>query len=42
MPEDIFSYRNDQAAAEQEPQEWDAQVPPPQQFHMNPDGYYGW
>jgi hypothetical protein len=41
MPEGIVAYRNDQAAAEREPQEWDAQVPPPQHFHMNPDDYYG-
>jgi hypothetical protein len=42
LPEDILAYRNAQATAEEEPQEWDAQLPPPQHFHMGPDGYYGW
>jgi hypothetical protein len=42
MLEDSIAYRNDHAAAEGEPQEWDAQVPAPQHFHVRPDGYYGW
>ena len=42
LPADIVTYRNNQAAAEEEPQEWDAQVPPPQHLHMDQDGYYGW
>ena len=29
QPEDIVAYRNALAAAEEEPQEWGAQVPPP-------------
>jgi hypothetical protein len=29
MPEDIIAYRNDQAVAKEEPQDWDTQVPPP-------------
>ena len=37
MRDDIIAYRN-----AQEPQEWDAQVPPPQHFEMGPDGYYEW
>ena len=28
MPDDITAYRNNLAAAEEEPQGWDAQVPP--------------
>ena len=28
--------------AEEEPQEWDAQVPAPQHFNMGPHGYYEW
>ena len=28
MPEDIVACRNNQAVAEEEPQDWDAQVPP--------------
>ena len=42
MPDDIIAYRNTQAVAQEEPQEWDAQVLPPQHFDMGPDGYYGW
>ena len=42
MPEDIITYWNNQAAAEEEPQEWDAQVPAPQHFNMGPDGYFEW
>jgi hypothetical protein len=42
MPPDIVAYRNALAAAEEEAQDWDARVPPPQDFHMGPDGYYGW
>jgi hypothetical protein len=42
MAVDIIAYRNNQAAAEEEPQEWDTQVLPPQHFHMGPDVYYGW
>ena len=42
MPDDIIAYRNPQAEAEEEPQEWDAQVPAPQHFEMGPDGYYVW
>jgi hypothetical protein len=42
MPEDIIAYRNAQAEAEEEPQEWDAQVPAPQHFEMGPDGFYEW
>jgi hypothetical protein len=29
MPPDIIAYRNALAAAEEEPQDWDAPVPPP-------------
>lgn len=42
MSADIITYRNSQAVLEQEPQEWDTQVPLPQHFHMGQDGYYGW
>jgi hypothetical protein len=42
MPGDIIAYRNAQAAVEEEPQEWDAQVPPSQHFDVGPHGYYGW
>jgi hypothetical protein len=42
MPLDIVAYQNALAAAEQEAQDRDAWVPPPQEFHMGPDGYYGW
>ena len=42
MPEDITAYRNNLAAAKEEPHEWDAQVPSPQHLHLGPDGYYGW
>ncbi|KAE8768727.1 hypothetical protein D1007_59766 [Hordeum vulgare] len=42
MREDIIAYPNTQAAAEQEPREWDSLVSPPKNFDMRPDGYYGW
>ena len=42
MPEDIIAYRNNQAVAEGEPQEWDTQVPTPKHFEMGLDGYYEW
>jgi hypothetical protein len=42
MQDDIIAYRNAQAEAEEEPQEWDAQVPAPQHFEIGPDGYYEW
>jgi hypothetical protein len=42
MPEDIVAYRNAQEVAEEEPQEWDTQVPAPQHFNIGPDGYYEW
>ena len=42
MPMDIVAYLNVLAAVEHEARDWDAQVPPPQQFYMGPDGYYGW
>jgi hypothetical protein len=42
MPEDIVTYRNAQPVVEEEPQEWDAQVPAPQHFNIGPDGYYEW
>lgn len=42
MPDDIIAYRNAQAAAEEEPQEWDAQVPRRQHFDMGPNGSYEW
>ena len=42
LPEDIIACRNNQAAAEEEPQDWDAQVPPPDNYYMDPDGYYRW
>ena len=34
MHEDIVAYRNDQAAAQEEPQQWDPQVPAPQHFNI--------
>ena len=39
MREDIIAYQNTHAAAEEEPQEWDPQVPAPQNFNIGPDGY---
>jgi len=42
MPDDIIAYRNAQAVAEEEPQEWYAHVPSPQHFNVGPDGYYEW
>lgn len=41
LPEAIIAYRNAQTIEDEEPQEWYAQVPPPQHFKMGPDGYYG-
>ena len=38
MPADIIAYRNDQAAAEEEPQQRDAWMPAPQ----HPDYYPGY
>ena len=42
MPDDIIAYQNAQVVAEEEPQDWDAQVPSPQHFEMGPDGYFEW
>ena len=42
MPEDIVAYRNNLAAAQEEPQQWDPQVPAPQHFNMGPDGFFEW
>ena len=42
MPEDIVAYRNNLAAAEEEPQEWDPQVRAPQHFNKGPDGFFEW
>ena len=42
MFEDIVAYRNNLAAAQEEPQQWDPQVPSPQHFNMGPDGYFEW
>jgi hypothetical protein len=42
MPDDIIAYQNAQAAAKEEPQEWDAEMLAPQHFEMGPDGYYEW
>jgi hypothetical protein len=42
MPPDIIAYRNALAVAEDGAQDWDARMPPPQDFHMGLDGYYGW
>ena len=39
MPLDITAYRNALAVVEDEAQAWEAQVPPPQHFHIGPDGY---
>ena len=36
----IIAYRNNQAAAEEGPQQWDPQVPAPQQFDMGPHGFF--
>jgi hypothetical protein len=40
MPEDIIAYRNNQAAAQEEPQQWDPHVPAPQHFNIGPHGFY--
>ena len=40
MPADIIAYRSNQAAAEEEPQQWDPQVPAPEQFDMGPHGFF--
>jgi hypothetical protein len=42
MPEDIVAYRNNLAAAQVEPQEWDPQVPAPQHFNIGPQGFFDW
>ena len=42
MPEYIVAYRNNQAVVEEEPREWDPQVPAPQHFNMGTEGYYEW
>ena len=42
MPEDIVAYRNNLAAAEEKPQEWDPQVPAPQHFNIGPHGFLEW
>ena len=42
MPEDIAAYWINLAAAEEEPQEWDPQVPTPQHFNIGPDGFFEW
>ena len=42
MPDDIIAYRNTHVVAQEEPQEWDAQVPAPQHFNVGPHGYYEW
>ena len=38
MPANIIAYRNNQAAAEEEPQQWD--LPAPQPFDMGPHGFF--
>jgi hypothetical protein len=38
MPDDIIADQNNQAVAEEEPQEWDAQVPAPHHFNVGPEG----
>ena len=42
MPYDIIAYRNNEEVAEEEPRDWDAQVPSPQHFNVGPEGYYEW
>ena len=42
MPKDIVTYWNHQAAAQEEPQQWDPMVPAPQHFNIGPHGFYDW
>ena len=42
MPEDIVAYRNNLAAAQEELQQRDPQVPAPQHFNIGPRGFYDW
>ena len=42
MPEDIVAYRNNLAAAQEEPLQWDPQVPAPQHFNIGPRGFLEW
>jgi hypothetical protein len=42
MSKDIVAYRAELAVAAQEPQGWDAQIPPPEEFQLGPDGFFGW
>lgn len=42
MPEDIVAYRDNQAAAQEEPQQWDPQVLAPQHFNIGLHGFYDW
>ena len=39
MPEYIVAYRNNLAAAQAEPQQWDPVVPAPQHFNIGPHGF---
>src|SRR5215216_4209678 len=38
LPEDIVAYQNNLATAQEEPQQWDPQVPAPQHFNIGPHG----
>ena len=40
MPADIIAYRNNLAAAQAEPQQWDPQAPAPQHFDVGPHGFF--
>ena len=42
MHEDIVTYRNNLAAAQAEPQQWNPQVPVPQHFNIGPHGFFEW
>ena len=42
MPEDIVAYRNNLAATQAEPQQWDPMMPPPHHFNIGPHGFYDW
>ena len=42
MPEDVVTYRNNLAAAQAEPQQWDPQVPAPHHFNIGPHGFFEW
>ena len=42
MPEDMVAYRNNLAAAQEDPQQCDPQVPAPQHFNIGPHGFYDW